>query len=162
MNRESLKCMSVSLWLLCAAPCFAQDSKTAPQYTEQSKMIDMMGISSWLSARFTQDELEALHPGELRIESHYCSCYDRPRKHFPYIVVLVTTPKGDWVARPEGVETMMRFTALAVRFGNLYCDVGSEGSCYGTFLQPCDFTDFRYGPYLEAYFPTCKEETAPH
>lgn len=162
MNRESLKCMSVSLWLLCAAQCFAQDSKTAPQYTEQSKMIDMMGISSWLSARFTQDELEALHPGELRIESHYCSCYDRPRKHFPYVVVLVTTPKGDWVARPEGVEAMMRFTALAVRFGDLYCDVGSENNCYGSFLQPCDFTDFRYGPYLEAYFPTCKAETAPH
>lgn len=138
--------------------CFAQDPATAPQDAEQSRTIDTMGISSWLSVRFSQSELQGLRPGELRVESHYCSCYDQPRKHFPYAMVVVNTPKGDWIARPEGGEDGVRFTALAVRFGDLYCDVEVEGNCYGSFSHPCEFSDFRYGPHLQAFFPTCKTD----
>jgi hypothetical protein len=46
-------------------------------------------------------------------------------------------------------------TPLAVRTGDRYCEVDSEDQCYGTFAHPCDFTDFRYGPYLKEFFPSC-------
>jgi hypothetical protein len=118
----------------------------------------MIGISSWLNARFSRPELEGLHPGELRVEAYYCGCYDQPRRHFPYVMVVVNTPKGDWVARPEGGDDSVRFTALAVRFGDRYCDVEVEGNCYGSFSHPCEFSDFRYGPHLLAFFPTCRTD----
>ena len=53
---------------------------------------------------------------------------------------------------------MVRFKDLAVRFGNRYCELDSEQTCFGTFSSPCDFTDFRYGPHLSVYFPTCKSD----
>jgi hypothetical protein len=104
-------------------------------------------------------ELEQLQPGQLHVQVHYCGCSDRPRAHFPYQLVLLQTPKGDLVARPEHYELAVEFTTLAVRYGTRYCAV-DEPDCYGSFEQPCDFTDFRYGPYLGPFFPTCKADEA--
>ena len=130
----------------------------APVNIEQDRVLEMEGMSAWLQARFSQAELEGLRPGELKIEAHYCGCYDHPRKHFPYAAVLLRTPRGDLIARPEGSDQIVRFTALAVRFGNRYCELDSEQTCFGTFFSVCDFTDFRYGPHLSAYFPSCKAD----
>jgi hypothetical protein len=94
----------------------------------------------------------------VKVESHSCSCYDEPKKHFPYLIVVARTPKGDLVLRPELQEGAASFTPLAVRIGTRYCEVESEGNCYGSFADPCDFTDARFGPRLAAYFPTCKSE----
>lgn len=127
---------------------------------EGTKTIDLEGISLWLRAQFSEAELERLHPGDFKLESHYCSCSDKPKKHFPYPVVLLRTPKGDLVTRPEPREVSVGFTALAVRYGNRYCDVESAEDCYGSFSDPCDFTDFRYGPFLAEFFPTCKSDEA--
>jgi len=149
----------------CAFPLAAADScsaqhSTAAQDIEQSHLIDMDGISAWLKARFSDAELEGLQSGELTVEPYYCGCYDHPHKHFPQAVVLLRTPRGDLIARPEGGDQIVRFTPLAVRFGNLYCAVESEQSCYGTFRHPCDFTDFRYGPHLAPFFPSCMADEA--
>lgn len=138
-------------------PCFAQNA-THPQSMQPDRALELEGMSAWLQARFSHAELEALRPGELEVEAYYCGCYDRPRQHFPYAAVLLKTPRGDLVARPEGGDEMVRFTALAVRFGDRYCEIDSEQRCYGTFSHPCDFTDFRYGPHLAAFFPTCKSD----
>jgi hypothetical protein len=133
---------------------------TSTQDIEQGHLIDMDGISDWLKARFSEVELGGLPTGELSIEPYYCGCYDHPHKHFPQAVVMLRTPRGDLIARPEGGDQIVRFTPLAVRFGNLYCEVGSEQSCYGTFRHPCDFTDFRYGSFLAPFFPTCMSDEA--
>lgn len=63
------------------------------------------------------------------------------------------------MARPERHELALEFTTLAVRYGTRYCAV-DEPDCYGWFEQPCDFTDFRYGPTLAPFFPTCKADEA--
>jgi len=92
------------------------------------------------------------------VEPHFCGCYDKPNKHFPYSIVLLKTSKGDLVARPDRLEALVTYMPLAVRHGNQYCELGSETQCYGSFPDPCDFIDFRYGPHLEPFFPTCKAE----
>ena len=109
-----------------------------------------------MNARFSQSEFEALSVKDFGMEAHHCSCADQPEPHFPYRVVLFTTPKGDLVARAEAHEQTARFTPLAVRKGDQYCQVEAEEQCYGSFASVCEFTDFRYGPTLEPYFPTCK------
>jgi hypothetical protein len=129
-----------------------------PGHPEEIKTIAMGGLSLWLEARFSAAELEGLLAGDVNIESHYCGCYDQPKPHFPYPVVLFKTPKGDLVARPESREGALSFTPLAVRFGDRYCKLESEQDCYGSFPDPCEFTDFRFGPHLEPFFPTCKEQ----
>jgi len=96
------------------------------------------------------------------VEWVYCGCDDQPNKHFPYSVAVFKSANGDLVTRPERGELAVTFTALAVRFGDRYCDIDSEQPCYGSFSHPCEFTDFRYGAYLEQFFPTCKsDETTP-
>jgi len=105
-------------------------------------------------------DLEGVSPDDLHVEMVYCSCSDQPVKHFPYSVALFMTPRGDVVARPERQELSVTFTPLAVRFGERYCDVDAHQNCYGTFSHPCEFTDFRYGPYLQQFFPTCKSDDA--
>ena len=92
------------------------------------------------------------------VEAHDCSCADKPEPHFPYRIVLFITPKGDLVARPEAHEKMAKITLLAVRNGEQHCNLDSEEQCYGLFANVCEFTDFRYGPTLEPYFPTCMHE----
>ena len=114
------------------------------------------GVAAWLNDRFSAEELEALSPETFGIESQACNCSDKPAAHFPYLVVLFTTAKGDLLARPEGQENMARFTPLAVRNGDEYCGVSLADPCYGSFANVCEFTDFRYGATLQPYFPTCK------
>jgi hypothetical protein len=45
-----------------------------------------------------------------------------------------------------------------VRKGNHYYELESEDQSYGKFAHPCDFTDFRYGPHLREFFPSCKTD----
>jgi hypothetical protein len=118
--------------------------------------FDMEGVSAWFRERFTAAELESYQPEDFRIESHMCGCYDRPEPHYPYLLVFFTTPKGDLVGRLDrrGLDTII--TRLAVRHGERYCDLESENECYGSFSDPCDFSDYRYGRQLAPYFPTCK------
>ena len=126
------------------------------QEPSQPGSFDMQGVSVWFKRKFTPEELQTYGADEFRIESHMCSCYDRPEPHYPYILVFFSTPKGDLVGRPDrrGLDTII--TRLAVRHGERYCQVESEDECYGSFSRPCDFSDFRYGPQLEKYFPNCK------
>ena len=126
------------------------------QDSSHSGAINLEGVSVWLDKRFSDTELAALQPEDFRIESHACSCYDRPEPHFPYLLLLFTTPKGDLVGRPDrrGIDVVI--TRLAVRHGDRYCDLDAEDQCYGSFSHPCAFSDFRYGPHLAAYFPSCK------
>ena len=114
------------------------------------------GVSRWIGSRFSDSEIADLAPEDFRVEQHACNCSDKPDSHFPYLVVLFTTPKGDLVARAEGQENMARITPLAVRNGERYCRVDAEEECYGSFSSVCEFTDFRYGPYLAPFFPDCK------
>lgn len=157
IKRNALTAAFAVLALVQPGQCLAQESSKST-LNAQSKTLELEGISTWLRDRFSQGELDALPSGKLWLESHFCGCNDVPRKHFPYAVVLLATPKGDLVARPERHELAVRFTALAVRYGDRYCDLESEANCYGSFLHPCDFTDFRYGSLLIDYFPTCKAD----
>ena len=147
-----------SMPLIPLEPCRAQDTAIAHDQAQQGKAVALSGMSVWLHTRFSETELEGLQTGDMRVESYYCGCYDKPNKHYPYSIVLLKTPRGDLVARPEGTDGALSFTPLAVRYGNRYCEVGSETDCYGSFSHPCEFTDFRYGPYLAQFFPTCKSE----
>ncbi len=115
------------------------------------------GVSVWFKKKFTESELETYQPEDFRIESHFCYCSDRPVPHYPYQLVFFSTPKGDLVGRPDrrGFDTVI--TPLAERRGELYCEIdGEEDQCFGTFANPCEFTDFRYGKQLAPYFPSCK------
>jgi hypothetical protein len=145
---KQIRLMAVlaSLVLIISSSCAqAADPSGLRDDPEQSQTIDMNAMSSWLRSRFSATELEQLQPGQLRVQAHYCGCSDRPRAHFPYQLVLLQTPKGDLVARPEHHEFGVEFSALAVRYGTRYCAI-DETDCYGSFAQPCDFSDFRYGP----------------
>ena len=132
------------------------EAENARQDSGQLGSFDMEGVSVWFKDRFSEAELQTYQPEDFRVESHQCGCYDRPEPHYPYILVFFTTPKGDLVGRPDrrGLDTII--TRLAVRHGERYCDLESEDECYGSFAHPCDFSDFRYGPQLAEYFPTCK------
>jgi hypothetical protein len=136
--------------------CLAQEPAKVHQVAEQSKSVDSVEISAWLGGRFSRSELEAMPAADLKVESYHCGCYDQPVQHFPYAMVVVNTAKGDWIGRPEGGDEGVRFTGIAERFGDRYCDVGPEGRCYGSFAHPCDFSDFRFGANLRTFFPTCK------
>jgi len=138
--------------------CGARDILQVNDTSEPEQTIVIDAVSQWLKARFSETDLEAFQPGDLKAEAYYCSCYDLPNKHYPYSLVLLKTPRGDLVARPEGTDGALIFTALAVRYGNRYCQVDSEADCYGAFSHPCEFTDFVYGPSLAQFFPTCKSE----
>jgi hypothetical protein len=156
-NRIVLALMSASLALLVwSDKIHAQDPATPKDHLDTKRIIAIGGLSHWLKARFSETELAALRPEDLDIESHYCGCYDKPKAHFPYSFFLLRTPKGDLVARPDSSEGALSFALLAVRYGDRYCEVESEADCYGSFEEPCDFTDFRYGPHLAEFFPTCK------
>jgi hypothetical protein len=140
--------------LLGSAYCSAQDSGASPG-SGTRELFEMAGVSEWLKARFSPIELRGLAHGDLKVERHYCGCFDHPHKHFPYAMLVLRTPRGDLIARPEGGDEMIRITPLAVRFGNRYCELEAEQSCHGSFAHPCDFADFRYAPTLAAFFPTC-------
>ncbi len=158
-----LALMSAALALLVWSDrIHGRDVETPKANPDTKRIIAIGGLSLWLKGRFSEAELAALRPEDLDIESHYCGCYDKPKAHFPYTFFLLRTPKGDLVARPDSNEGALTFALLAVRYGDRYCQVESEEDCYGSFQEPCDFTDFRYGPYLKEFFPTCKsEDTEP-
>ena len=149
------------LWLALLAwsgQSHANDPAAHRSRPEGTTAIAVGALSVWLKARFSEAELAQLRPEDLELEPHYCGCYDQPKAHFPYPLVLLKTPKGDLVARPDSHEGTVSFAPLAVRLGDRYCEVESEHVCYGSFAEPCDFTDFRYGPHLAPFFPTCKTE----
>ena len=145
--------------LLAGAAC-ARDPFPSPGEEQQARAVNIEGVSRWLLGRFSEAELDALRPEDLRVESHHCSCEDTPHPHYPYTVVLFLTPRGTLVARPEGREGAVLITPLAVRHDTRYCELESEGSCYGSFAHPCEFTDFRYGQTLAQFFPSCKSGPA--
>jgi len=153
----------VSAWSnlpLLAGEASARDPDAPPSEAQQARGVNIEGVSRWLQGRFSEAELEALRPEELQVEAHHCSCEDTPHPHYPYTVVLFLTPRGTLVARPEGREGAVTITPLAVRHDTRYCEVESEASCYGSFAHPCEFTDFRYGPTLAQFFPSCKSDPA--
>ena len=137
--------------------CLAQAPAKERHETEQSRTVDAMDLSAWLGLRFSPSELEVMPAADLKIEPYHCGCYDQPVQHFPYSMVVVNTARGDWIGRPQGGDEGVRFTGIAVRFGDQYCDVEAEGRCYGSFTHPCEFSDFRFGANLRDFFPTCKE-----
>lgn len=163
-RKESGKIRCVSVVLICVSlglfslQANAQngDAENARRDSGQGGSFYMEGVADWFRDRFPEGEPETYQPEEFRIESHSCNCYDRPIPHYPYLFVIFSTPKGDLVGRPDrrGVDTVI--TRLAVRYGERYCDLDSEDACYGSFSDPCDFSDYRYGHQLAAYFPTCK------
>jgi hypothetical protein len=144
--------LALALW---SGICGAQDRVMPQGNLGQSEKADSDGTSARPGAQLSAPELEGLPRESLSVESYYCSCYDKPNKHFPYAIVVLRTPKGDLVARPERNEAAVTFTVLAIRYGNRYCEVDVDGDCYGSFAEPCDFTDFRYGSTLVEFFPTC-------
>ncbi len=144
--------IALQIW---ATSCDADGVLMPGENAEAGSVIEMGPIERWLKVRFSDAELQQLQAGELQVERHYCGCYDKPIKHYPYSIVLVRTPKGDLVTRPENSDVVVTFTPLAIRYGTKYCHTDSD-QCYGSFPEVCDFTDFRYGPYLADFFPTCK------
>ncbi len=132
------------------------ERENARQDSGQPASFDMDGVSDWFENKFSEAELQTYRPEDFRIESQMCNCSDQPEPHYPYIMVLFSTPKGDLVGRPDrkGFETVI--TRLAVRHGEAYCNVEYEDECYGSFSHPCEFSDFRYGAQLAPYFPYCK------
>jgi len=157
-TRVAIAVLAASLvFLSLAANAQAGDVEAAEQGSDGAGSFDMQGVSVWFKNRFSESELRTYAAEDFRIESHACSCFDKPEPHYPYLLVFFSTPKGDLVGRPDrrGVDTII--TRLAVRHGDQYCDVDSEDQCYGSFSSPCEFSDFRYGSQLARYFPTCKE-----
>ena len=153
--------VSIVAALALVASCgngLAKDSTTQKNEATQNGPTEPDDLAVWPRARFLASELQALRLGDLEVEAHLCGCYDKPNKHFPYALVLLKTAKGDLVARPERLEGGVAYMPLAVRRGNQYCELESEAQCYGSFPDPCDFTDYRYGPNLAPFFPTCKAE----
>jgi hypothetical protein len=136
----------------------ANDSTAQKNEATQSGATESDGPAIWPRTRFLASELQGLQLGDLGVESHFCGCYDKPNKHYPYALVLLKTSKGDLVARPERLEGAVAYVPLAVRRGNQYCELESEAQCYGSFPHPCDFTDHRYGRDLAPFFPTCKAD----
>jgi hypothetical protein len=136
----------------------AQNPAVPQNQLDEMKASVVSVFSVWLKGRFSAAELKGLQPDELQLESHYCSCYDEPTPHYPYPLVVLRTPRGDLVTRPDSHEGAVSFAPLAVRHGDRYCEVESEQVCFGTFPEPCDFTDFRFGPNLRPFFPTCKSQ----
>ena len=138
--------------------CLANDSTIQKEGVTQNGATKPDGPPVWPRTRFFASELQGLSLRDLQVEAHFCGCNDKPIKHFPYSLILLKTSKGDLVARPERLEGAVTYTPLAVRHGDRYCELESETQCHGSFPDPCDFTDYMYGPQLAPFFPTCKDD----
>ena len=145
------------LFFSVAAGAQAGERENARRQSRPVASFDMEGVSVWFKSKFSEAELQTYRPEDFRIESRLCNCSDRPDPHYPYIFVIFSTPKGDLVGRPErrGFDTII--TKLAVRHGEQYCNVDAEDQCYGSFPNPCDFSDSHFESQLAPYFPTCKQ-----
>lgn len=162
-NRGSMRTGAGLMVCLLAPLIWSSQSQAQNQAVPQNQLDEKKAsvvsvFSVWLKGRFSEAELKGLQPDDLQLESHYCGCYDEPTAHYPYPLVVLRTPRGDLVTRPDSHEGAVSFAPLAVRHGDRYCEVESEHVCFGTFAEPCDFTDFRYGPHLQPFFPTCKSK----
>ena len=124
----------------------------AAEPTPLQRSRSLPGLEPHLSAQ----ETHALQSDGLAMTAHQCGCYDKPKAHFPYTLLIVRTPERELVVRPEGQESAFRFELLAVRSGDTYCAPDANQTCFGDFATPCEFTDFRYGALLAQFFPTCK------
>jgi hypothetical protein len=120
------------------------------------RSINVETMAQWLKGLYNEQEFRALEPGSIVLEPRQCGCYDQPAPHYPYLVVVLSTPKGDLILRPDQRELQVSFVQLALRRGDLYCGMEPNGDCHGRFADVCDFTDLRYGRDLAPYFPTCK------
>jgi hypothetical protein len=159
MREITLVCIFAALaFVATSGGCLANDSTTPKDETAQNGAAKPDGSPAWPRTRFFASELQGLQLGDLQVEAHFCGCYDKPNKHYPYALVLLKTSKGDLVTRPERLEGAVTYMPLAVRRGNQYCQLESETQCYGSFSDPCEFTDDRYGTMLAPYFPTCKTD----
>jgi hypothetical protein len=122
----------------------------------RARLLALPEVARWLDQQMTASERAALREQDLRVSGAQCGCADRPEPHYPYAVVIVSSPKGDLVARVEGEEGAIRMKPLALRTGTLYCSVDEGEGCFGEFAHPCEFTDARFGRMLAPYFPDCK------
>jgi hypothetical protein len=122
----------------------------------RARLLSAPEVVRWLDRQMTTSERAALRDQDLKVTGAQCGCSDRPAPHYPYAVVIVSSPKGDLVARVEGDEGAIRMQPLALRTGTLYCSVDEGEGCFGEFAHPCEFTDARFGRALAPYFPDCK------
>src|SRR5512134_1684432 len=139
--------------LTCAAVEHERQQQTPPRTS-----INFDSMAQWLRGMYTEAEFRALAPDQIALQSQQCSCYDEPTRHYPYLVVVLATPRGDLILRPDQRELHVSFVQLALRQGDLYCGVEPGSGCFGRFADVCDFTDHRFGAQLAPYFPTCKSE----
>ena len=144
------------LLLGCAAASGAEEPRRGLPPPTAPRALDVESMARWLKGLYSEAEFRALDPGSIMFESRQCGCYDQPTPHYPYLVVVLSTPKGDLILRPDQRELQVNFVQLALRQGDLYCGFKPDGDCHGRFADVCDFTDFRYGDDLLPYFPTCK------
>lgn len=149
-------CVALVLW---ATGAHAQEPRQDAPPGRLPRTLNFEAMAQWMQGMYTEAEFRALTPDQIRLEPRQCNCYDRPTPHYPYLVVILITPKGDLVLRPDQSELHVSFTQLARRNGDLYCPVEAGGECFGSFADVCDFTDFRFGAVLQPYFPTCKSES---
>ncbi len=121
------------------------------------RVLALAWILLTVAAGAAPPDVPSLSTPGLQVETFQCNCTDRPTPHYPYTVLVVKSRDGELLVRPEGQESVVTFTPLALRYGDRYCEVDASERCFGNFAHPCEFTDFRYGPTLAPFFPSCKE-----
>jgi hypothetical protein len=157
MNRPMYFLRIALLGLLLAAGMAHANEPEAQPRGVAPRTLNLEQLAEWLAGVYSEAEFRALPPDAITLQSSQCSCYDEPTAHYPYLLVVLSTPRGDLILRPDQRELQVSFVKLAMRQGDLYCSVEAGSECYGRFESVCHFTDFRYGPTLAPFFPTCKE-----
>src|SRR5512143_3915963 len=69
-----------------------------------ARSVDTESMAVWLKGLYTEEEFRALSPNQVSMTPQQCGCYDKPVKHYPYAVVILATPKGELILRPEQRE----------------------------------------------------------
>lgn len=160
--RAPLRLLPLLLALSCLASSNAAERREEirARASDVPGLMRMDGVRQWLERTFSADELRALTAANVAVTAQFCNCDDRPTAHYPYVMVLLATPKGDLIARLERSEMSTRMVPIAVRNGNDYCSSEEGEGCYGSFAHACEFTDHRYGATLAPFFPECKSDGA--